>query len=103
MAYAKVKAAGLTDRIEIYWGNALQMDMSQATVVFLFMGEGFNRVIRPMLWKQLPVGARVVSNDFAMGDWTAGQDGSRRRRRTVAYVLYLWTITPEVKERAAAK
>ena len=70
VAYAKVKAAGLPDRIEIRWGNALDMDMSDATVVFLFMGEGFNKVIRPLLWRQLPVGARVVSNDFAMGDWS---------------------------------
>jgi hypothetical protein len=98
ISYARVKAAGLEDKIEIYWGNALDIDMSEATVVFLFMGEGFNRVIRPMLWKQLPVGARVVSNDFAMGDWepdkTVRVDTPDR-----TYVLYLWTITPEIKER----
>jgi hypothetical protein len=96
VAYAKVKAAGVADKVEILWGNALDVDMSEATVVFLFMGEGFNRVIRPMLWKQLPVGARVVSNDFAMGDWkpdkTVRVDTPDR-----SYVLYLWTITPAVK------
>lgn len=100
VAYAKVKAAGVEDKVEILWGNALDVDMSEATVVFLFMGEGFNRVIRPMLWKQLPVGARVVSNDFAMGDWkpdkTVRVDTPGR-----TYVLYLWTITPAVKEKAA--
>jgi len=102
VAYANVKAARLEDKIEIHWGNALDVDMSEATVVFLFMGEGFNRVIRPMLWKQLGVGARVVSNDFPMGDWkpdkTVRVDTPDR-----PYVLYLWTITPEVKEKAAGR
>ena len=69
VSYDRVKAAGLADRVEIYWGNALDVDMSEATVVFLFMGDGFNREIRPKLWEQMPVGARVVSNDYAMGDW----------------------------------
>ncbi len=102
VAYAKVKAAGLQDRIEIRWGNALDVDMSDITVVFLFMGDGFNNVIRPLLWRQLKVGARVVSNDFAMGDWTPD--------RTVevatpgrSYRLYLWTITEGVKKEAEKK
>ena len=101
IAYAWVKEAGLEDKVTILWGNALHVDMTEATVVFLFMGEGFNRVIRPLLWKQLPVGARVVSNDFAMGDWqpdkTVRVDAPGR-----TYVLYLWTITPAVKAKAAS-
>ena len=96
VAYAQVKAAGLENRIEIRWGNALDVDMSETTVVFLFMGEAFNLVMRPLLWKQLKVGARVVSNDFSMGDWkpdrTVRVDTPGR-----SYVLYLWTITQEIK------
>ena len=61
VAFAEVKAGGMEDTIEIRWGNALDVDMSEATVVFLFMGEAFNLVMRPLLWKQLRVGARVVS------------------------------------------
>jgi hypothetical protein len=78
--------------------GALDVDMSEATVVFLFTGEGFDRVIRPMLWKELGVGARVVSNEFAMGDWKPDRTlrvGTLQRPR----LLYLWTITPEVKNR----
>jgi hypothetical protein len=99
VAYARVKAAGLQDRIEIHWGNALDVDMSEATVVFLFMGEGFNRVIRPRLWMQLDVGARVVSNDFPMGDWQPDRT-VRVATPDREYVLYLWTITQAIKEKA---
>ena len=98
VAYAAVKSRGLQDKVEIRWGNALAIDMSNVTVVFLFMGEPFNLIMRPLLWKQLPIGARVVSNDFAMGDWkpdrTLRVDTPGR-----TYTLYLWTITQEVKNR----
>jgi len=101
VAYAEVKKAGLADKVEIRWGNALDIDMSETTVVFLFMGEAFNLVMRPLLWQQLKVGARVVSNDFPMGDWkpdrTVRVDTPAR-----SYVLYLWTITEEIKRKAAA-
>ena len=100
VSYAAVKSAGLQNKVEIRWGNALSLDMSNTTVVFLFMGEPFNLIMRPLLWKQLPLGARVVSNDFAMGDWkpdrTVRVDTPGR-----TYTLYLWTITQDVKARAA--
>ena len=101
VAYAQVKAAGMEDKIEIRWGNALDVDISETTVVFLFMGEPFNLVMRPLLWQKLPVGARVVSNDFGMGDWKPDRT-VRAETPARSYVLYLWTITQEIKDRAAA-
>jgi hypothetical protein len=59
------------------------------------MGDHFNLLIRPNLWKQLKVGTRIVSHRFKMGDWepdkTVDIDG---------YELHLWTITEEIKRRA---
>ncbi len=67
---ANVNAAGLARQIDIRLGDALeQPDLGSMTVVFLYMGDHFNMLIRPYLWKQLPVGARVVSHRFLMGDW----------------------------------
>ena len=98
VCYDRVKAAGLADKIEIFWGNALDVDMSEATVVFLFMGDGFNREIRPKLWRQMPVGARVVSNDYAMGDWRPDKT-VRVQTPGRTYTLYRWTITADLKKR----
>lgn len=94
-----VKDAGLADRIEIRQGDALDIrDLSEATVVFLYMGDHFNLLIRPHLWRELKVGARVVSHRFTMGDW--------KPDRTVsvglddpAYEVHLWTVTEELKRR----
>jgi uncharacterized protein (TIGR03000 family) len=97
---AKVKAAGLADRIEIRLGDALEIpDLSSATVVFLYMGDHFNMLIRPLLWKALPVGARVVSHRFEMGDWTPDRTVEVRGDDGIEYELHLWTITPEIKRR----
>jgi uncharacterized protein (TIGR03000 family) len=98
-----VKAAGLDDRIEIRQGDALDIrDLSEATVVFLYMGDHFNMLIRPHLWKELKVGARVVSHRFTMGDW--------KPDRTVSIgpdvgwnEVHVWTVTEELKRRAGRR
>jgi hypothetical protein len=59
------------------------------------------RIMRPQLWKQLPLGARVVSNDFAMGDWKPDRT-VRVETPGRTYTLYLWTTTQDIKNRAGA-
>jgi uncharacterized protein (TIGR03000 family) len=98
---AQVKAAGLQDKIEIRLGDALDIeDLSAATVVFLYMGDHFNLLMRPLLWKELPVGARVVSHRFTMGDWKPDKTVSVTGYESSEYELHLWTITEAVKRRA---
>lgn len=100
---ANVKEAGLQDRIEIRLGDALDVkNMSSATVVFLYMGDHFNMLIRPLLWKELPVGARVVSHRFRMGDWTPDRTVWVSSDEGGSYELHLWTITDEIKRRMQA-
>jgi uncharacterized protein (TIGR03000 family) len=100
---ANVKAAGLEDRIEIRLGDALEQDYSEATVVLLYMGDEFNKLIRPLLWKQLRVGARVVSHRFTMGDWLPDKTVNASGYDEGPYEVHLWTITEAVKRRAAAR
>jgi uncharacterized protein (TIGR03000 family) len=98
---AAVKAAGLADRVEIRLGDALDIpDLSAATVVLLYMGDHFNLLIRPLLWRELPVGARVVSHRFKMGDWEPDRTVSLGSADGGQYELHLWTVTEEVKARA---
>ena len=97
---ANVNAAGLADKIDIRFGDALeQPDLASMTVVFLYMGDHFNMLIRPYLWKQLPVGARVVSHRFLMGDWKPDQTITLDDEYGLPYEIHLWTITDEHKRR----
>jgi uncharacterized protein (TIGR03000 family) len=100
---AKVNAAGLGDRIEIRQGDALDIkDLSQATVVFLYMGDHFNMLIRPTLWKELKPGTRVVSHRFLMGDWKPDKTVSVDLEGA-DYQLHLWVVTEEIKRRQGVK
>ena len=98
-----VQAAGLTKRIDIRLGDALDIrDLSDATVVFMYMGDEFGRLIRPLLIRQLKVGTRIVSHRFKLGDWPPDET------KTVidlgiAYNLLKWTVTQEIKDKEAAK
>lgn len=72
--------------------DALETDVSEATVVTLYLLSAQNVVLRPILMRQLRPGARIVSHNFAMGDWEpddvevfTSADGQSR-------TLYLWKI-----------
>jgi uncharacterized protein (TIGR03000 family) len=91
---ANVEAAGLTSKIDIRLGDALeQPDLGSMTVVLMYMGDHFNMLIRPYLWRQLPVGARVVSHRFLMGDWKPDHTVRVNGEYGEDYEVHLWTIT----------
>ena len=100
-AQARVAAASLEDKVEIRLGDALDIqDLSDATVVFLYMGEEFDMLIQPLLWRDLKVGTRIVSHRFTMGDWTPDETVDLIINDGFHYLIHLWTITPEIKARA---
>lgn len=97
---ANVAAAGLADRIDVREGDALDVkDLSDVSVVFLYMGDHFNMLIRPVLWRELKVGSRIVSHRFTMGDWPSERTISVTPTDGGVYELHLWTITEELKRR----
>jgi len=71
--------ARVTDKVKFIKGDLYQADVSEATVVTLYLLPEVNLALRPILWRQLPVGARVVSHNYHMGD-----EGLRSRRSTPA-------------------
>ena len=66
-------------------------DFRDATVVMLFLWPEINLKLRPLLWRDLAPGARVVSHMHTMGDWPHEQrvdiKATDRER-----VIYLWTM-----------
>ena len=95
---ANVEAAGLATRIDVREGDALDLkNLSDVSVVFLYMGDHFNLLIRPVLWRELKVGSRIVSHRFTMGDWKPDQTISVVSEQGGFFELHLWTITEEIK------
>jgi uncharacterized protein (TIGR03000 family) len=97
---SNVEKAGLKDRIDVRLGDALELkDLTKVTVVLLYMGDHFNMLIRPVLWRDLPVGSRIVSHRFTMGDWKPDRTITVNGAEGGIYDLHLWTITEDVKRK----
>jgi uncharacterized protein (TIGR03000 family) len=100
-----VKAAGLVDKVEIRKGDALdQKDYNEATVVMLYMGDEFNSLIRPILLRELKVGARIVSHRFTFEkkDWKPDETKTITGVDGDEYEVHVWKVTEEAKKKYAA-
>ncbi|PPE71571.1 methyltransferase domain-containing protein [Caldimonas thermodepolymerans] len=95
-ARANAKRAGVTDKVEFRIGDLFEADFSEATVVTLYLLPSINQRLRPQLWRQLRVGARVVSHDFDMGSQWPPEHTENVANKTI----YAWTITQANKDAA---
>lgn len=86
-ANANAKAAGVTDKVKFLNQDLFATDISEATVVTLYLLPQLNVKLIPKLMKELKPGTRIVSHAFDMGDWKPEQTQSIEGR-----TIYYWTI-----------
>ena len=67
-AQANAQKNGVTDKAAFYQRDLFQTDLSQATVISMYLLPRVNLELRPKLLELKP-GTRIVSHDFSMGDW----------------------------------
>jgi SAM-dependent methyltransferase len=91
-AQANARLAGVQDLVTFKLGDALETDVSDATVVTLYMLSAINVKLRPILTKELRAGSRIVSHNFAMGDWDPGKVETFKDAAGTTRTLYLWEI-----------
>ena len=65
----RIKELKLDDKVRVVEGDLMQVDLSGADVVTLYLLTKSNDMLRPQLEKQLKPGARVVSHDYAIRGW----------------------------------
>jgi uncharacterized protein (TIGR03000 family) len=97
-ARANAKGAGVEDKVEFRQGDVLKVkDLSDATVVVLYMSDDLNQLLRPILQKQLKPGARIVSHRFKMGDWEPDKTETVDIEHDIPEekLIHLWTIKKE--------
>jgi SAM-dependent methyltransferase len=69
LARREAKKAGVEHLVEFQQGDALNADLSRATVITLYMLPWFNKALRPKLERQLKAGSRVVAHDYPVEGW----------------------------------
>lgn len=89
--------AGVEKQVKFIAGDLFKANLSDASVVTLYLLNSVNRDLRPQLWRQLKVGTRVVSHAFDMGEeWPPEKTETVEGR-----VIYYWTINDAHKQAVA--
>lgn len=93
--------AGVGDRVRFINADLFETDISDATVVTLYLLPTLNLKLLPKLLKELRPGTRIVSHAFDMGSWKPEQTLDVDGRS-----VYFWTIpapgTPSYEAAVAA-
>jgi ribosomal protein L11 methylase PrmA len=91
----RLKKTKVEDKVIFEVGDALKIkDVSEATVILLYMGDDIGARLSPVLRETLKPGARVVSHRFKLGDWQPD-----RTENVQGYELHIWTIKEKKKEK----
>lgn len=90
-ATAAARAAGVSERLEFRTENLFDTDLSQATVISMYLFPEINLRLRPHLLKLKP-GTRIVSHAFHMDEWTP-----ERHHVVEGRDVFLWTIPAQVE------
>jgi len=86
---------GVDHLVEIKQEDVLATNISEATVVTLYLNSAINLMLKPKLWNQLKPGARVVSHYFPIKGWEPDATRIVQDPLDGAVNLYLWRITEE--------
>lgn len=87
--------AGVEKLVTFKVGDLFDLDISDATVVTLYLFAEMNLRLIPKLFRELPDGARVVSHDFDMGKGWPPDD-------TYDFgtdAIYMWKMPPRSERR----
>lgn len=88
LARLNAEQAGVADRVRFIEADLFTVDLSEASVVTLFLRESLNQRLRPRLLRQLAPGTPVVSYRYDMGaDWPP-----LHRERAEDDWIILWRI-----------
>ncbi len=96
-AQANVLAERVEDRVQIRTQDLFQTDLSPASVIALYILPAMNERLRPILFRDLKVGSRVVANGFEVPGWKPDRVVDVPTRYLNAF---LYTVKAEDKRRA---
>lgn len=85
-ANQNAKREKVTDKVEFREEDLFTTDLSQATVITMYLLTSVNMKLRPELLKLKP-GTRIVSHSFDMGDWEPD-----RKEKVEGRDVFMWTV-----------
>ncbi len=92
---ARIRRLGLDNDAQVIHGNFLDVDLSPANVVTLYLATDANEMLRPNLEKYLKKGSRVVSHEYAVPGWKPKLVDKDPERH--GHTIYLYEMPPKKK------
>lgn len=94
-ARRNAEAAGVADRVEFRQGDLFEADLSDATVVTLYLWPDMNNRLRPKLKEDLDPGDRVVSHSFDIDGWTSDTTARLEDHSVGDFpkTIFRWTVS----------
>jgi SAM-dependent methyltransferase len=94
-ATENARKAGVNNLVQFRQADLFSTDISEATVVTLYLLPSVNLKLRPKLLHDLKPGTRIVSHSFDMGDWKP-----ERQENIEGRMIYLWTVPDHTASRS---
>jgi cyclopropane fatty-acyl-phospholipid synthase-like methyltransferase len=96
-ANANAQSAGVTDKVKFLNQDLFTTNISEATVVTLYLLPSLNTKLLPKLNKELKPGTRIVSHSFEMRDADGYEYQPLQKLSQNGSTIYFWT-TPFVRK-----
>ncbi len=85
---------GVADKVVWQNSNFFEANLKEASVVTAYLLPNINLMVRPMLYRDLKPGSRVVTHAFHMADWE--QDFVDHPKHARSNIIYLYIIPASV-------
>jgi protein-L-isoaspartate O-methyltransferase len=92
---ARIRRLGLDASAQVIHGNFLDVDLSPADVVTLYLATDANEMLRPNLERYLKNGARVVSHEYSVPGWRPKLVDKDPERH--GHTVFLYEMPPKKK------
>jgi precorrin-6B methylase 2 len=90
------EAAGVGEKTNFIQADLFEYDLSEATVITMFLLPEINLKLRPRLLDLKP-GTRIVSNTFTMGEWEPDVEVTTEDNSTSWYTALMWIVPAKVE------
>jgi len=94
----RIQRLGLENDARVIRGDLLEVDLSPADVVTIYLATDSNEILRPNLEKYLRPGARVVSHDYVVPGWKP-KFVDKDLPGGHGHVIYLYQIAAKSKKK----
>jgi ribosomal protein L11 methylase PrmA len=92
VALTRIREEGLENKVEIRLGDFFDENISDATVVTIFLLTSVNELLKPKFERELKPGTRIVSHEFRIPGWRPERVIDVRDENGLSHIVYLYVL-----------